>query len=444
MEVLIKASQLILSLSILVVLHEMGHFFPAKWFKMRVEKFYLFFDPWFSLFKKKKGDTEYGIGWIPLGGYVKISGMIDESMDKEQMKKPPEPWEFRSKPAWQRLIVMVGGVTMNLILSIVIYAMLTFVFGDTYLPTANVKDGVWCIDSLAEEVGFKNGDKIISLDGKHIEKFQDVTSEMFYATTIQINRAGKDTTLTIPDNFIARLVDKRRPFLYPRIPFIVGDFSPESKAKKAGLKKRDKLIALNDTALNYFDEFKSRTALYKNQVIKVKVKRGDEELELNIPVDSTGKIGVAPGFMDFKSLKTAGIYEFSVTEYGFFESFPKGISKAVTILSDYIRQFKLIFNFNTGAYKGVGSFISIGDLFPATWNWEVFWQLTAFLSVMLAFMNILPIPALDGGHVMFLIYEVVTGRKPSDKFLEYAQYVGMALLLSLMVYALGNDIFRLF
>ncbi len=365
-------------------------------------------------------------------------------MDKEQMKKAPEPWEFRSKPVGQRLIVMVGGVTMNLILAMVIYAMLLFTFGEKYLPTSNMKDGIWCIDSLAEEIGFRNGDKIISVDGKKVKNFQNVIHEMLYAKNIQINRNGKDTTLIIPKDFIEKLIDKRAPFLYPRIPFYVGGFSDDSNAEKAGLKKKDQIIALNDNALDYFDEFKSRVSLLKNQTVSLTVKRGDAKLNFTVQVDSTGKIGVAPGFMDFKSLRSAGIYDFSVTHYGFFESFPRGIDKAMEKLSDYMRQFKLIFNFETGAYKGVGSFISIGDLFPAQWEWEPFWELTAILSVVLAFMNILPIPALDGGHVMFLLYEVITRRKPSDKFLEYAQYVGMFLLISLMVYALGNDILKLF
>jgi regulator of sigma E protease len=444
MEIIIKASQLILSLSILVVLHELGHFIPAKYFKMRVEKFYLFFDAWFSLLKIKKGDTEYGIGWIPLGGYVKIAGMIDESMDKEQLKKPAEAWEFRSKPAWQRLIVMVGGVTMNLILAVVIYAMLLFVFGETYLPTANLKDGIWCIDSLAQQVGFQNGDKIISVDAKKIENFQNITHEMLYATTVRIQRNGKDTTLQIPKNFIETLIDKHAPFLYARIPFYVGGFTSNSPAEKAGLKQKDQIIGLNDSDFKYFDQFKARVAPFKNQAVRLKVKRGTEILTIPVNVDTAGKIGVATAFMDFKSLRSAGVYDFSVTRYGFLESFPKGVSKATDKLTDYIRQFKLIFNFKTGAYKGVGSFISIGNLFPAKWDWEPFWELTAILSIVLAFMNILPIPALDGGHVMFLLYEVVTGKKPGDKFMEYAQYAGMALLLTMMVYAIGNDIFKLF
>ncbi|MBI4946969.1 MAG: RIP metalloprotease RseP [Bacteroidetes bacterium] len=447
MEILIKASQLILSLSILVVLHELGHFATAKWFKMRVEKFYLFFDPWISLFKIKKGDTEYGIGWIPLGGYVKIAGMIDESMDKEQMKLPPQDWEFRSKPAWQRLIVMVGGVLMNLILAMCIYAMLLFVFGEKYLPTANMKDGIWCMDSLANEIGFQNGDKILSIGNKQVEKFQDIVPEMMYATTVQIDRKGEKINLTIPKNFIEQIIDqkgKRSPLFYPRIPFYLSGFSDASPAEKAGLKKMDQIIGLNDSEFKYFDEFKSMVSPFKNQTIKLKIKRGNEILNIPVLVDTGGKIGVSPAMMDLKSLREAGIYEFSVTKYGFFESFPAGIRKASDKLVDYVHQFKLIFNFKTGAYKGVGSFISIGNLFAPTWDWQSFWELTAILSIVLAFMNILPIPALDGGHVMFLLYEVITGKKPSDKFLEYAQYVGMFLLILLMVYAIGNDIFRLF
>jgi regulator of sigma E protease len=447
MEILIKAAQLILSLSILVLLHELGHFATAKWFKMRVEKFYLFFDPWISLFKIKRGDTEYGIGWIPLGGYVKISGMIDESMDKEQMKQPAQPWEFRAKPAWQRLIVMVAGVTMNLILAMCIYAMLLFVFGEKYLPTANMKDGIWCVDSLATQIGFQNGDKILSVDNKKVEKFQDVIPEMMYATSMQIERKGKKIDLPIPKNFIEQIIDqkgKHVPFLYPRIPYYVGKFADHSTAEKAGLKIKDQVIGLNDSTLKYFDEYTTLIPLFKNQTINLKVKRGSETMNIPIQVDSSGKIGVYPAMVDLKSLRESGVYDFSVTKYGFFESFPAGIRKAGDKLVDYIHQFKLIFNFKTGAYKGVGSFISIGNLFPAQWEWEPFWELTAILSIVLAFMNILPIPALDGGHVLFLLYEVITGKKPSDKFLEYAQYLGMFLLISLMVYAIGNDIFKLF
>ena len=437
MEILIKAAQLILSLSILVVLHELGHFMPAKWFKMRVEKFYLFFDPYFSLFKIKKGDTEYGIGWVPLGGYVKIAGMIDESMDKEQMKKPAEPWEFRSKPAWQRLIVMVGGVTMNLILAMAIYAMLLFVFGEKYLPTANMKNGIWCMDSLAYQVGFQNGDKILSVDNKNVENFHDVVPEMLYATTVQIDRKGKDTSLSIPKNFIERMIAKRSTFIAPAFPCEVDSLIKGMSAEKAGLKKGDKIIAVNDENTEYFQAVTQQLEKNKGKTVRLKIIRNTDTVSISLSVNEEGKLG-------FFTKPAENYFTFQTKSYGLFESFPAGIHKAAEKLSDYIRQFKLIFDFKTGAYKGVGSFISIGNLFAPMWDWESFWNLTAILSIVLAFMNILPIPALDGGHVMFLLYEAITGKKPSDKFLEYAQYVGMFLLISLMVYAIGNDIFRLF
>ena len=437
MEILIKAAQLILSLSILVVLHEMGHFFPAKWFKMRVEKFYLFFDPWFSLFKIKKGETEYGIGWIPLGGYVKISGMIDESMDKEQLKKAPEPWEFRSKPAWQRLIVMVGGVTMNLILAMCIYAMLLFVFGEKYLPTANMKYGIWCVDSLANEIGFQNGDKILSVDDKKVENFHDVVPEMLYSTSVQVERDGEKINLIIPKDFIEKIISKRAAFISPRFPCEVDSLMKGMAAEKAGLKKGDKIIGMNEVQTEYFQSVTQQLEKNKGKTVSLKIVRDTDTTSLNLLVNDEGKLG-----FNVKPLEE--VFEFRTKSYGFFASFPAGIHKAVDKLSDYIRQFKLIFDFKTGAYKGVGSFLTIGSLFSSTWDWESFWELTAILSIVLAFMNILPIPALDGGHVLFLLYEVVTGKKPSDKFLEYAQYVGMFLLLALMVYALGNDILRLF
>ena len=437
MEILIKASQLILSLSILVILHELGHFAPAKWFKMRVEKFYLFFDPYFSLFKMKKGDTEYGIGWIPLGGYVKISGMIDESMDKEQMKKPAEDWEFRSKPAWQRLIVMVGGVTMNLILAVVIYAMLMFVFGEKYLPTANMKNGIWCADSLAYEIGFQNGDKILSVDNKQVENFHDVVPEMLYSLSVQVERNGSKVNLLIPKNFIEKFIDKRATLITAAFPCEVDSLMKGMAAEKAGLKKGDRIIGVNENSTAYFQDVTQQLEKYKGKTTNIKIVRGVDTSTISLLVSEEGKVGFFTKMPD-------KYFEFKTKNYSFFQSFPAGIGKAEEQLAKYVRSVKLIFDFKTGAYKGVGSFISIGNLFPAAWDWEPFWELTAILSIVLAFMNILPIPALDGGHVMFLLYEVITGKKPSDKFMEYAQYVGMALLLSLMVYAIGNDIFRLF
>jgi regulator of sigma E protease len=439
MEILIKASQLILSLSILVVLHELGHFLPAKYFKMRVEKFYLFFDPYFSLFKLKKGDTEYGIGWIPLGGYVKIAGMIDESMDKEQMKKPAQEWEFRSKPAWQRLIVMVGGVTMNLILAVAIYAMLMFAFGEKYLPTANLKDGIWCADSLATEIGFQNGDKIISVDNKQIENFHDIVPEMLYASSVQVKRKGIQTNLIVPQFFLEKLIAKRKraTLIAPAFPCEVDSLLKGMVAETAGLKKGDKIIGVNNEHTEYFQAVTGQLEKNKGKTVSLKIVRGADTNSLSLPVSDEGKLGFIVKPLD-------SYVVFKTKSYSFLESFPAGIEKATEKLTDYIRQFKLIFDFKTGAYKGVGSFISIGNMFPAQWDWQSFWELTAILSIVLAFMNILPIPALDGGHVMFLLYEVITGKKPSDKFMEYAQYVGMAILLTMMVYAIGNDIFKLF
>lgn len=443
MEILIKAAQLILSLSILVVLHELGHFTPAKWFKMKVEKFYLFFDPWFSLFKIKRGDTEYGIGWIPLGGYVKISGMIDESMDKEQMKKKPEPWEFRSKPAWQRLIVMVGGVTMNILLAIFIYAMSLFTFGEKYLKTENVKHGIWCVDTFGYQLGFRNGDKIISVDGKSYELYNDMMHEMFYAKTVEVERNGERIQLQMPKDYAGKVAEFQSVPVELRLPFYIAGFSENSNAEKAGLMKKDKIIGVNDSSIRFFDEFKSIIENFKNKEVFIRVLRDGKEMSLPVQVNAEGVIGVKPTgrLVDLAKL---GEIKLDTREFGFFESFPAGIEKAVDKLTMYVRQFQLIFNPETGAYKGVGSFVSIGNLFSSEWNWESFWELTAILSVVLAFMNILPIPALDGGHVMFLLYEVITRRKPSDKFLEYAQYVGMFILISIMVYALGNDILKIF
>ena len=443
-EFLIKATQFILSLSILIVLHELGHFIPAKLFKTRVEKFYLFFDPWFSLFKIKKGGTEYGIGWLPLGGYVKISGMIDESMDKEQLKREPQPWEFRSKPAWQRLIIMVGGVTVNLLLGMFIYAMLLFAWGERKLPVENMKDGVWAADSLAKEMGFQDGDKILAIDGQKVKYYSDIVLEMMYAKEVEVMRDGELKEIEIPGNFIEKLIDQGRSarLFLPRMPFTVAGFSDTSNAKEAGLEKGDRIIAVNGREIKYFDEFKDFSQNNKGEVLQLKVKRDDAIKTFDVKVSDEGIIGVMPGFYTLDGLDKAGVYEFENKKYGFLAAFPAGINKALDRLQGYIKTFKLLFNPETGAYKGLGGFATIGDLFPATWNWRTFWELTAFISLILAFMNILPIPALDGGHVMFLIYEMVAGRKPSDKFMEYAQIAGMVLLISLLVIANGNDFYR--
>ncbi|WP_336517575.1 RIP metalloprotease RseP [Pollutibacter soli] len=440
----LQAGQLILSLSILVIMHELGHFIPAKWFKCRVEKFYLFFDPWFSLFKKKVGETEYGVGWLPLGGYVKISGMIDESMDKEQMKKPAESWEFRSKPAWQRLIIMIGGVTVNVLLAFFIYAMILFTWGETKLPTKNMTDGVWCVDSLATNIGLQTGDKILAVNGKPVTYFEDANAELLLGEKITVERDGQVKEIVIPVNFIGQLVEtgKRTALIMPRIPAIVAEVSDSSYARKAGLKAKDRIIGINGTDVKYFDQIKPLLAGKENDTINLKVLRDDKPVELKTVLSSTASIGFYPLLLGLDDLKNLKVYEFQSREYGFFESFPAGVKMAIKKLESYVAQFKKILNPSTGAYKGLGGFKAMGSIFPKyEWNWEAFWTITAFFSIALAFMNLLPIPALDGGHVLFTLYEMVSGRKPSEKFLEYAQIVGMVLLFGLLIYANGNDWF---
>ncbi len=439
MVVFVKIAQLLLSLSILVILHEAGHFMFAKLFKTRVEKFYLFFDPWFSLLKFKKGETQYGIGWIPLGGYVKISGMIDESMDKEQMKKPAEPWEFRSKPSWQRLIIMLGGVMVNFLLAIVIYIMVLFVWGDEYMPTENVKYGI-LVDSVGIEMGLRNGDKILSIDNQEIEKFYQIIPDIVLneRKTIQVIRDGRILNVNISKEFIPLLI-KGKGRIDARIPFsplIVEGFLKESPAKKAGLQTGDEILGINNEVYKYYDEFKKKLGESKVEEVSLQIKRNDENLIIPVIVNNQGMIGIRRNFEEF--------FEFRKIKYGFFESIPAGIAKGVETLQDYLKQIKLIFSKDTKAYESLGGFITIGSIFPEVWNWYAFWNLTAFLSIILAIMNILPIPALDGGHVMFLLYEVVTGRKPGDKFMEYAQMTGMIILLALLLFANGNDIIRMF
>jgi len=431
-----QIAQLLLSLSILVILHEFGHFFFAKLFKTRVEKFYLFFDPWFSLFKIKRGDTEYGIGWVPLGGYVKISGMIDESMDKEQMAKPPEPYEFRSKKAWQRLLIMIGGVLVNFILAFLIYIATLFVFGEKYLPTTEV-DGIW-VDSLGTELGFQNGDRIISVNDEEVVNFSAILPELILSNdkSVQIERDGEIQTITLTQEDIALIIKNEAPFYNPRIPFFVAGFSEESPAKEAGIQIGDKIVGLNGENISYFDEFKDKVFDYKNKEVTVSVLRENQKQDIKVTVNKDGLIGVAP------SGELKEFYEFETIEYGFFAAIPAGIKKGYREVGSYLKQLKLIFSPKTEAYKSVGSFISITKLFPKKWDWEAFWSFTAMLSIMLGVINLLPIPALDGGHVVFVLYEMIVGKKPSDKFMEYAQYVGMIILLALMVLAIGNDFLR--
>ncbi len=439
MVILIKVAQLLLSLSILVIFHEFGHYIAARVFKIRVEKFYLFFDPWFSLFKFKKGDTEYGVGWLPLGGYVKISGMIDESMDKEAMKLPPQSYEFRSKPSWQRLIVMLGGVTVNLLLAVGIYVVMLAWWGAEYLPNSEVKYGI-TVDTLGQKMGLRNGDKILSIDNKPVDDFFRIPATIILenAKTIQIERDGQPSEITIAGGMISQIINHKSPeFISVRIPFEVADFAPGSGAKSAGMQVGDKIIGINGLTTLYFDEFKTEVQQHKGESVDVKVLRAADTVAMAVKVSDRGLIGVAP--------KAPNKYfNFKEHHYNIIQAIPAGISMAYNKTADYLKSLKLLFKPEVKAYESVGGFITIGSIFPAEWDWQSFWGLTAFLSLMLAVLNILPIPALDGGHVMFLLYEIITGRKPSDKFMEYAQITGMVLLFALLIFANGNDIVKLF
>ncbi len=447
MEVLVKICQFLLSLSILVMLHELGHFVFAKIFKTRVEKFYIFFNPGFSLFKYKKGETEYGMGWIPLGGYVKISGMIDESLDKEQMKLPPKPYEFRSKPAWQRLLIMLGGVLVNFVLAFFIYTMVLFAWGEQYLPAKNAKYGVVC-DSLVQSIGIQNGDIIYALDNKEVERFSDIIPDILLNSpkTIQVLREGEKLDIRVPSYFIPALLEQSsKGFNYilpltPRMPFRpfkISAFSKESILKNAGAIEGDEIIAINNNKFEYYDQFKTYLEANKNKHIDVKTIRNNDTITYNIQLGSSALLGV-------RNLPSVNVFEFETKKYSFAESIPAGINMGIDKLTSYLKQFKLLFSAETKAYKSLGGFISIGNIFPGIWDWQAFWNLTAFLSIILAIMNVLPIPALDGGHVLFLLYEIVSGRKPGDKFMEYAQIGGMFLLLGLLILANANDIIKLF
>lgn len=443
-EIGIKAGQLLLSLSILVIFHEFGHYITARWFKCRVEKFYLFFDPWFSLFKKRIGETEYGIGWLPLGGYVKIAGMIDESMDKASLKEPPKDWEFRSKPAWQRLIIMLGGVTVNVLLAFLIYAMILYVWGEKRTPMEGMKNGIWITDSLMYEAGLRNGDKIVAVNGEKVAYFEKLNAAVLVGRNITIERNGQVQEITMPVNLIEQLVESKRRrglMLMPRVPAVVGAYSDKdtSLGKKAGLKEMDRIVAIDSVPVQFYDEMIPLLQQRKNQTVQLTVVRNGETLMLTSGVDENGKIGI-PLPTD-EQLQSIGAYTVEKHKYGLLAAFPAGVVKATEKLKFYVDQFKLILNPETGAYKGVGGFKSMGSIFPAVWDWEAFWNITAFFSIVLAFMNLLPIPALDGGHVLFTLVEMVTRRKPSEKFLEYAQMAGMIILFALLIYANANDIF---
>ncbi|MBV4386895.1 RIP metalloprotease RseP [Parabacteroides distasonis] len=436
---LIKALQLILSLSILVIVHEFGHFIFARIFKVRVEKFYLFFDPWFSLFKykPKNSDTEYGVGWLPLGGYCKISGMIDESMDKEAMAQPPKPYEFRSKPAGQRLMIMVAGVVFNFLLALFIYSMILFTWGDTYLPLKNMKMGMNYSETF-QNVGFQDGDILLRADNEELERFgSDSFRKVVEAKTVTVLRDGRETVIPIPEDMMQRCMRDGKGFADPlRIPMVVRELPDKNApAALAGMLPKDSVVAINGVATPTFYDASGLLSENKSEEVTVDFYRNGQLESLTMRTDSAGKIGVAV-------MLPTDLYQTVTRKYGFFESFPAGIKLGINTLKGYVNDMKYVFT-KEGA-SSLGGFGTIGGLFPSVWDWRIFWERTAFLSIILAFMNILPIPALDGGHVMFLIYEVVARRKPSDKFLEYAQMAGMFILFALLIYANGNDIFRFF
>ena len=439
MEVLIKIIQFFMSLSLLVAIHEFGHFIVARMFKIRVEKFYIFFDPWFSLFKFKRGDTEYGMGWVPLGGYVKIAGMIDESMDLEQMKAPVQPWEFRAKPAWQRFCVMVAGVVMNVLLAVLIYSGIRYVWGESYMANADVKWG-YEFNEAAERMGFRDGDKVLTVDDEELDAVGDLRSMLLLTEgdrEVVVERGGEKLTLNIPfDEMLAMRRNREYEDLYTlRVPFIIDSIASESAAQ-AGLKVDDEVVACNEHEnVSATTMTTSLLKQYSGDTVTLRVLRAGAEQELRVPVGEDGKIGV---------MLKADLFQPRTREFTLLQAIPAGAALAGETIADYWEQLKLIFQPKTKMYEELGGFISIGKIFPSEWKWLQFWSMTAFLSIILAVMNILPIPGLDGGHALFTLWEMLTGRKASDKFLEVMQYIGLAILFVLLVYANGNDIYRLF
>ncbi len=437
MDLVIKILQFFLCFTILVGIHELGHFFMARIFHIRVEKFYIFFDPWFSLFKFRHKDTEYGLGWLPLGGYVKIAGMIDESMDKEQMKQAPKPDEFRAKPAWQRFLVMIAGVVMNVLLAIIIYCGICYTWGDTYLANEDARWG-YDFNEAGHELGFRDGDRILTIDGQPVEKIQDIVTALLITEgdrQVRVLRDGAETDLTLPlDDLIAMRQKKGyEGFLTLRYPFIVDSMT--SQAAVAALRPGDEIRAVDELRNAEFPEYQKYIASKAGDSVHLEVLRGENTLQIALPVSDEGLIGV---------VSRSGIYTPRTQKYTFWESIPAGIHRTGEMLSSYWEQLKLIVQPKTKMYEELGGFIAIGSIFPSEWNWQDFWIKTAFLSIILAVMNIIPIPGLDGGHAIFTFWEMITRRKVSEKVLETAQYVGMFILLMLLLYANGNDIYRFF
>ncbi len=446
MTILIKVIQVILALGLLVLVHEFGHFIFARLFKIKVEKFYLFFDAGFALWrwKPKNSDTEYGIGWLPFGGYCKIAGMIDESMDKEQIKAEPKPWEFRSHPAWQRFFVLLGGVLFNVILAIVIYTGIMAAWGEQYIKNSDVTTGI-ATNELGREIGFRNGDKVLAINGNEVERFDNLRIELIQeqAEEVTVERDGKRLTITIDKQYMPAILESADLFEYG-IPFVVAQIPDTSLNASAGLMTGDKIVAVDSTATPMYTDVKEIISARPSSTVMATIERGGSSdstavqiVTIPLKTDSEGRLQL---MLDGD---LTHFYKVTERNYSFFEAIPQGVKKAGEQISNYWKQLKLIFTPQTKAYKSVGSFIAIGSIFPGFWDWRAFWAITAFLSIMLAVLNILPIPALDGGHILFTLYEMITGRKPSDKFLVAAQTVGMILLFALMILAFGNDIFRL-
>jgi regulator of sigma E protease len=435
-----KTAQFILSFSIIVVLHELGHFIPARLFGARVEKFYLFFNPGFSLWKKKIGDTEYGLGWIPFGGYVKISGMIDESMDKEQMNKAPESYELRSKPAYQRLIVMLGGVIVNVILAIVIFIGIAWFWGDNFLPAKNLSYGIHPTE-ISKKMGLQDGDIIVGLDQKELKDFFELESKIVLedAKTIQIKRGDSTLSLSIPTTVGAELsnANNATAFVLPLFPVIVDSIGKSAVMVEGSFQKNDTLLSINGESVKYQHEFIEVKKKYSDSLVTVIAKRGMDTVTVRTLINNKAQLGL---FVKLPMQLFKTVHQ----EYSFAEAIPTGIQRCFTTLDNYVTGIKQIFTGKVNPNDSLGSLISIGNTFPSQWDWERFWTLTAVFSIVLGFMNVLPIPALDGGHALFILFEMITGRKPSDKFMEYAQIAGMVLMFGLMLYALGLDFWRLF
>ncbi|HOB23489.1 MAG TPA: RIP metalloprotease RseP [Kaistella sp.] len=437
---LIQLFQFILSISILVILHELGHFIPAKYFKTKVEKFYLFFDPWFSLVKKKVGETEYGIGWLPFGGYVKIAGMVDESMDTEQLKKPAEPWEFRSKPAWQRLIIMLGGVTVNFFLAWFIYSSLSYFKGETFHDNAKFENGV-AVSDAGQKMGLKTGDKILKIDGKPAERMETSTINMLFANNATVLRDGKEVTFPINEDGVAAVLaqSEAKAYFSPRFPAVIDSLFQNGTAKAAGLLKGDKIVGVNGKPIAFFDELGPELDKYKNQNISLDIERNNAPQKIDVRVDNKGKIG----FSTDTNVAQKEFEKSQVTKkYSLLGAIPRGFQRTIDVLTMQIKQFKIVFNSKTQGYKKVSGPIGIIKQMPETINWEFFWSFTAMFSVWLAFLNLIPIPGLDGGHVMFTLWEMITGKPVPQKVLENAQMIGVIFLLGLMVLIFGNDIVK--